>query len=260
MRILLLLTGILLLESAPVLAAEGGAFTWANLIFGFLEEPLVNNGIDPLPILDMLFIVIGLIVFAYIGGKPFRNAEILEPSGKADFTNFIEVLVGGIQNFLSGIIRHGLGVRALFPLLATYLIFIMCMNLMGLVPGFNPPTDQFNVTLPFALIIFVMTHYLGFKIHGSHYVQQFVGPLWWLAPLMIPIELISHLVRPLSLSIRLFGNMTGDHKVVAVFTAFLAVGLPIPFMGLGVLVSVLQAFVFVLLSAVYFESAMSEAH
>jgi F0F1-type ATP synthase, subunit a len=81
-----------------------------------------------------------------------------------------------------------------------------------------------------------------------------------LAPLMFPIELISHLVRPLSLSIRLFGNMTGDHKVVLIFSAILAVGLPIPFMGLGILVSVLQAFVFVLLSSIYFEMAMSEAH
>ena len=150
--------------------------------------------------------------------------------------------------------------RPLFPLLGTYALFILCMNLLGLVPGFNPPTDQFNVTLPFALIIFVVTHYLGIKVHGSRYLKQFTGPLWWLAPLMLPIELITHCVRPMSLSIRLFGNMTGDHKVVAVFTAILAVGLPIPFMGLGVLISVLQAFVFVLLSAIYFESAMSEAH
>ena len=81
-----------------------------------------------------------------------------------------------------------------------------------------------------------------------------------LAPLMFPIELISHLVRPMSLSIRLFGNMTGDHKVVMIFSALFAVGLPIPFMGLGILVSVLQAFVFVLLSSIYFELAMSEAH
>ncbi len=81
-----------------------------------------------------------------------------------------------------------------------------------------------------------------------------------LAPLMFPVEVVSHCVRPLSLSIRLFGNMTGDHKVVMIFTSILAVGLPIPFMGLGILVSVLQAFVFVLLSAIYFELAMSEAH
>lgn len=249
----------LLLISTPAFAAEGG-FTWAHAILFFLEEPLISMGVDPLPILDMIFVAVGLILFAYIGGKPFRNTEMVEPSGKANFTHFIEVLIGGINNFLSGIIQHGLGARPLFPVLGTYALFIVSMNLLGLVPGFNPPTDQFNVTLPFALLIFVMTHVLGFKINGSGYLKQFVGPIWWLAPLMIPIELISHCVRPLSLAIRLFGNMTGDHKVVLVFSSLLAVFLPVPFMGLGVLVSVLQAFVFVLLSAIYFEGAMSEAH
>lgn len=250
--------GMLMLVSTPAFAAEG--FTWAHLILGFLEEPLAENGIDPLPILDILFVFVGLVLFAYFGGKPFRNSDMVEPSGKANFSHFIEVLIGGIYNFLSSIIRHGLGPKPIFPVLGTYALFILCMNLMGLIPGFNPPTDQFNVTLPLALVIFIMTHVIGFKVNGVPYLKQFVGPLWWLAPLMIPIEIISHLVKPLSLSIRLFGNMTGDHKVVAVFTAFLAVGLPIPFMGLGVLVSVLQAFVFVLLSSIYFETAMSEAH
>jgi len=258
MVIRLALMGILLMVSTPVFAA--GGFTWSHLLLGFLEDPLIKSGIDPLPILDMLFVVVGLIVFAYFGGKPFRQSEMVEPPGKANFSHFVEVLIGGIYNFLSSIIRHGKGAKPLFPLLATYALFILCMNLLGLVPGFNPPTDQFNVTLPFALIVFVMTHFLGIQTHGAHYIKQFTGPLWWLAPLMLPIELISYLVRPLSLSIRLFGNMTGDHKVVLVFSGLIPLLLPIPFMGLGILVSVLQAFVFVLLSAIYFESAMAEAH
>jgi F-type H+-transporting ATPase subunit a len=252
------LVGFLCLFAPSAFGA--GGLTWSHLVLGFLEEPLAEKGIDPLPVLDMLFVVAGLIIFAYFGGKPFRQSDMLEPSGKANFSHFIEVMIRGIYNFLSGIIQHGVGARPLFPLLGTYALFILSMNLLGLIPGFNPPTDQFNVTLPFALIIFVTTHYLGIRINGSRYLKQFTGPLWWLAPLMFPIELITHCVRPMSLSIRLFGNMTGDHKVVAVFTAILAVGLPIPFMGLGVLISFLQAFVFVLLSAIYFESAMSEAH
>ena len=164
------------------------------------------------------------------------------------------------MNFLSGTIRHGVGARPILALLGTYGLFILLLNLAGLVPGFNPPTDQFNVTIAFALIIFIMTHVLGIRQHGVGYIKQFLGPMPLLAPLMLPIEIVSHCVRPLSLSIRLFGNMTGDHKVVLIFTSILAVGLPIPFMGLGILVSVLQAFVFVLLSAIYFELAMSEAH
>jgi F-type H+-transporting ATPase subunit a len=87
-----------------------------------------------------------------------------------------------------------------------------------------------------------------------------MGPIWWLTPLMMPIEIISHLVRPVSLSIRLFGNMTGDHKVVAIFSSLVALGLPIPFMGLGLFVALLQTFVFVLLSSIYFQDAMEHAH
>ena len=199
-------------------------------------------------------------MFAYFAGRPFRQTDLLEPSGKANFSNFAGVIVSAILNFLSGTIRHGVGARPILPLLGTYGLFILLLNLIGLVPGFNPPTDQFNVTIAFALIIFLMTHVLGIRQHGAGYIKQFLGPMPLLAPLMLPIEIVSHCVRPLSLSIRLFGNMTGDHKVVLIFTSILAVGLPIPFMGLGILVSVLQAFVFVLLSAIYFELAMSEAH
>lgn len=253
-----LFTGVFLLLATPAFASEG--FTWSHLILGWLEQPLAAAGIDPVPMLDMIIVAIFLIAFAYIAGKPFRETEMLEPSGRANLSNFAEVVVQGILNFLSGIIRHGIGARPLLPLLGTYALFIACLNLSGLIPGFNPPTDQFNVTIAFAIIIFVLTHILGIRQHGGQYIKQFIGPMPLLAPLMFPIELISHAVRPLSLSIRLFGNMTGDHKVVLIFSSILALGLPVPFMGLGIMVSVLQSFVFVLLSAIYFESAMAEAH
>ncbi len=253
------LVGFFLMLASPVFAAADG-FTWSHLLLGWLEAPLVEWGIDPLPILDMLIVAVVLIVVAFIAGKPFRSTEMREPTGQADLAHFAEVTVDGILSFLSGIIKHGVGARPVLPLLGTYGLFILFLNLSGLIPGFNPPTDQFNVTIAFAVIIFVLTHYLGIKQNGSHYIKQFLGPMPVLVPLMLPIEIISHLVRPLSLSIRLFGNMTGDHKVVLIFSAILAVGLPIPFMGMGILVSVLQAFVFVLLSAIYFEMAMSEAH
>jgi len=245
--------------STPAFAA-GGGFTWSHFLLGWLEKPLVAIGVDPLPVLDMLIIAVVLVFIAYVLGKPFRQTEMVEPSGKANTTHFAEVIVQGLLNFLNGIIRHGLGGRAMLPLLGTYGLFILFLNFAGLIPGFNPPTDQFNVTFAFAIVIFVMTHVLGIRQHGASYIKQFLGPMPLLAPLMFPIELISHLVRPMSLAIRLFGNMTGDHKVVLIFSSILAVGLPIPFMGLGVLIVVLQAFVFVLLSAIYFELAMSEAH
>ena len=258
MKRLISLLSVVLVPS--MVLAAGGGFTWSHSLLGWLEQPLVNLGIDPLPILDMLIISVLLILFAYIAGKPFRGTAMREPSGKADLAHFAEVVVGGILNFLDGIIRHGTGARPILPLLGTYGMFILCLNLSGLVPGFNPPTDQFNITFAFAIVVFLLTHTLGIRQHGASYIKQFIGPMPLMAPLMFPVELISHLVRPMSLSIRLLGNMTGDHKVVLIFSSILALGLPVPFMGLGILISVLQAFVFVLLSAIYFEVAMSEAH
>ena len=243
----------------PCSVFAAGGFTWSHLILGFLEQPLAQIGIDPLPILDMLLVCALLIIVAYLVGKPFRQS-VVEPSGKVDRNYVVEIVVGGIDQFLSSIIKHGKGSRPVYALLATYALFILAMNLSGLVPGFNPPTDQFNVTITLGVVVFVVTHYMGFKTHGAGYIKQFLGPYLPLAWLMFPIELISHCVRPLSLAIRLFGNMTGDHKVVVVFSTIFAVGLPVPFMGMGVLVSVLQAFVFVLLSAIYFEAAVSEPH
>ena len=259
MRKLLFLTIFFLVISQTSFAA-GSGFTWSHFLLGWLEEPLVRIGIDPLPMLDLIIIAFLIILFAYFAGKPFRKTEMLEPSGKSNLSNFSEAIVGLIFNFLSGTIRHGIGARPILPILGTYGLFILILNLFGLVPGFNPPTDQFNVTISFAVIVFFITHYLGIRQHGTGYIKQFLGPMPLLAPLMFPVEIVSHCVRPISLSIRLFGNMTGDHKVVMIFSSILAIGLPIPFMGLGILVSVLQAFVFVLLSAIYFELAMSEAH
>lgn len=255
----LILLNFLLLCSVPVYAS-GGGFTVSHFLLGWLEFPLISLGIDPVPVLDMLIVAVLLIVLAYIGGKPFREGKMVEPMGKPSLAFVMEKVIEVIKNFLEGIIHHGVGARALFPLLGTYSLFILFMDLIGLVPGFNPPTDQFNITIALGVIIFIMTHWLGMKVHGASYIKQFLGPLPMLAWLMFPIEVISHCVRPLSLAIRLFGNMTGDHKVVIVFTSIFAFGLPIPFMGLGILVSILQAFVFVTLSAIYFEGAMGEAH
>ncbi|MEC7682831.1 MAG: F0F1 ATP synthase subunit A, partial [SAR324 cluster bacterium] len=176
------LISLLLVVLVPsMVLAAGGGFTWSHSLLGWLEQPLVDLGIDPLPILDMLIISVLLILFAYIAGKPFRGTAMREPSGKADLAHFAEVVVGGILNFLDGIIRHGTGARPILPLLGTYGMFILCLNLSGLVPGFNPPTDQFNVTIAFALIIFLGTHFLGIRQHGGSYIKQFLGPMPLLA-------------------------------------------------------------------------------
>jgi F-type H+-transporting ATPase subunit a len=232
--------------------------TWGELFFAPLAHRLAEWGIDPVPALDALIVSVLLIALAYFGGRPFRRTELVEPDGKVSFSFLMEMLVGRMLAFFDGIIHHG--ARGLFFYLGSVSLFILFNNLIGLIPGFNPPTDQFNVTFVLALMTFLIAHVIGVKAHGFVYIKKFMGPVWYMAPLIFPIEIISHLVRPLSLSMRLFGNMTGDHKVVAVFASLLALGLPIPFLGLGVFVACLQAFVFVLLSAVYFQDALDHPH
>lgn len=232
--------------------------SWTGLFFSPLEHFLAKYGIDPVPGLDALLVSLFLILFAFVAGRKFRSSDMLEPKGTVSLSFVMEFVLGGMLSFFNSIIDHG--ARGLFFMLGTFSFFILGNNLLGLIPGFSSPTDQFNVTIALALITFVTAHFMGIRTHGPAYVKKFMGPIWWIAPLMLPIELISHMVRPVSLSVRLFGNMTGDHKVVIVFTSLLALGLPVPFMGLGIFVSVLQAFVFVLLSCVYFQDALEHAH
>ena len=150
--------------------------------------------------------------------------------------------------------------EGLFLLVGSLFFFILFNNLIGSIPGFNPPTDQINTTIVLGILVFITTHILGVTIHGFSYIKHFTGPVWWLAWLLLPIELISHFVRPLSLGLRLFGNMTGDHKVVGVFFGILPLVLPIPFLGVGVFIAFLQAFVFLILTLVYLSGAMEHAH
>jgi F-type H+-transporting ATPase subunit a len=232
--------------------------TWGSLFFGPLEHELAKWGIDPDAGTDALLVSIGLILFAYFAGRRYRRSEMAEPDGKVSVAFVAEWAIAALLNLFNSIMEHG--ARELFFVLGTFSFFILANNLIGIVPGFNPPTDQYNVTVALALITFFVAHTIGVRAHGFAYIKKFMGPLWWIAPLMFPIEIISHLVRPLSLSVRLFGNMTGDHKVVAVFGSLLALGLPVPFMGLGVFVSFLQTFVFILLSAVYFQDALAHPH
>jgi F-type H+-transporting ATPase subunit a len=160
---------------------------------------------------------------------------------------------------LSGLINTNMGARGkeFTLLIGTLALFILFSNLSGLVPGFLPPTDNVNTTFACSLTVFFMTHYYGVREHGIKYLKQFMGPLLWLAPIMIPIELIGHLARPLSLGLRLFGNIFGDHMVTAMAISALPFLLPVPAMILGLFVALVQTFVFMLLSMAYFSGAIS---
>ena len=198
------------------------------------------------------FVIILLIVFAVLAT---RKIEMIPTKAQ----NFFEIVISGMEEFMVDV--TGEEGRWFFPIIATVFIYIATCNLLGLVPGFYPPTASINTTAACAIPVFLFTHFIGIKYHGIKYVKHFLGPVWWLIPIILPIEIIGHLARILSLSFRLFGNITGHELVLAILFmlagAFFA---PLPIMAMGIFVSLVQAFVFFLLSTMYFAGAMEEAH
>ena len=141
-----------------------------------------------------------------------------------------------------------------------FALFILVSNLIGLIPGFYPPTADLNTNAALALTVFVMTHVIGFKEHGIAYLKHFMGPILALAPLIFVIEIIGHIARPLSLTLRLFGNMYGHEIVLMIFLMLVPFLLPVPMMLMGVLIAFIQTFVFSLLAMIYIAGALEEAH
>jgi F-type H+-transporting ATPase subunit a len=174
------------------------------------------------------------------------------------FQNVMEVIIGGFDSLLTDTMGHE--GRKFFPLIATLGLYILTSNLLGMIPGFESPTANLNTTVSLALVVFVMTHIVGVKVHGVKYFKQFMGPVWWLTPLMMPIEIISHLSRPLSLSVRLFGNIMGEDIVLAVVLLLVPLLVPLPVFVLMIFTSCIQTLVFMLLAMMYIAGAMEEAH
>ncbi len=198
------------------------------------------------------FAILLLIMFAILAT---RKIEMVPTKGQ----NFFEIVISGMEEFMVDI--TGDEGRLFFPIIATIFIYIAICNLMGLVPGFYPPTASINTTVSCAVPVFLITHYIGIKYHGIKYIKHFLGPVWWLIPIILPIEIIGHFARILSLSFRLFGNITGHELVLAILFmlagAFFA---PLPIMAMVIFVAFVQAFVFFLLSIMYFAGAMEKAH
>jgi F-type H+-transporting ATPase subunit a len=143
----------------------------------------------------------------------------------------------------------------------TLFVFILAANLIGVIPGFVSPTQSHYVPAGCALLAFLYYNLAGLRKNGFwKYTKHFMGPVWWLAPLMLPIEIVSHLARPLSLTIRLFANMYAGEKVMLAFLGLTYLVIPSVFMGLHVFVAFLQAYIFVLLTMIYVGGAVAEEH
>ena len=246
-------------------ANHDGSF---NAVFG---DPLLNPGgivtITHLVMTGVALVII--VVLALLARRKYSNREeAIVPERKLSVRNFFEVIFDAVLSMMTDMMgrEHA---RRFFPLIAALAVFIFVNNLMGLVPGLAPPTQNLNTNLAMSVVVFLFYNVVGIKENGLAYLKHFLGPLLLLAPLMLVIELIGHAFRPVSLAVRLTGNMTGDHMVLGVFGdlaggifAGLPILLPVPFLFLGLLVSVIQTLVFCLLSTIYIALAVehSEDH
>jgi F-type H+-transporting ATPase subunit a len=198
-----------------------------------------------------IFVIVLLAIFGFLATR-----RLSVYPGKAQ--NVMEVILGGFDALLNEIMGHN--GRKFFPLIATLGLFILTSNLLGLIPGFESPTANINTNAGMALVVFLSTHVVGVMNHGFKYFKQFMGPVWWLTPLMLPIEIISHLSRPLSLTFRLFGNIKGEDIVLLVVLFLVPYLVPLPVFVLMIFTSLVQTLVFMLLSMMYIAGAMEEGH
>ncbi|NNG45777.1 MAG: F0F1 ATP synthase subunit A [Deltaproteobacteria bacterium] len=237
--------GFLLLPATALAAGGHEAFSWFQLLPIHIPQYVLSA--------IMIAVLLVAISAASFGRK--KPADLVVPEERFTIRNLFELIMSFLVNLAEDIIGHK--AKTYIPLLATSFIFILFMNLLGLIPGFVPPTEKMNITVGLAVVIFLSTHYYGVREHGIAYFKHFLGPVWWMAPIMLPIEIVSHLARPLSLSLRLFGNITGDHLVLGIFLGLVPFVVPSIFYGLGVFISFMQAFIFTVLSMIYIAGAVA---
>ncbi len=209
----------------------------------------------PIPnFVAMEVLVLGLLAAVFLILRARLSVENPKP-----LQHIFEGLHGFIQDQSHEIIGHHS--ERFTPFLLSLFLFILISNLIGLVPGFESPTAVNTVPLGCAIAAFFYYHVQGVRKQGPlHYAAHFAGPIPLLAPLMIPIELVSHLARVMSLTIRLFANMFAGDMVTLVFFSLIPIGVPVLFLGLHIAVSFLQAYIFVLLTTVYLAGAVAEEH
>ncbi|MGH7770394.1 MAG: F0F1 ATP synthase subunit A [Candidatus Binatia bacterium] len=230
-------------------------FTW----YDFLAARFPSLGILPQHSWTALLVIFLLVVFAFLARRSLkRSTDPVVPTEGLTLRNVAETIVELMVGLADNVI--GKKGRKYVNLFGSFFIFILAANLFGLLPGFSPPTNNLNTTLGLGIISFCAYNYFGFREHGAGYIKQFMGPVLVLAPFFLVLETVSHLVRPVSLALRLFGNMFGDHLVVEIFTELTKVGVPVLFYVFGLLVSVIQASVFTILSMIYMAMAISHEH
>lgn len=226
-------------------------FNWTQLIEGVTHS---NTHVATAAISGG--VLIGL---SFLGRMALGKGEAaVEPSQKLSLKGFFEVIL----EFIAGLTEMVVGANSqkFVPMFACIFFFVFFNNVVGLIPGMTPATDNINTTLAIGVFSFLAYNFYGIKEHGISYLKQFLGPVIFMAPIMVIIELISHFVRPFSLGLRLQGNMMGDHTVLGIFLGLVPYGVPVIFYLLGLFVCFMQAFVFTMLSMIYVSMAISHDH
>ena len=211
------------------------------------------------PILMSLVIAGFLVVVGIIVSSKENNVDdAVIPDDSLTLRTFMEAFLGYFYDLASSVMDPARA-KKYFPLIATSSCFVFFSNILALMPGMPVPTTSLSITLGTALVVFILFNIYGLLTNGMDYIKHLMGPAWYLAPLIFPIEVISLSVRPITLAVRLMLNMAVDHLILSIMLGLCAIILPLPVMILGCLVVVVQTLVFTLLTCIYIGLATEHA-
>ncbi|MBX7148540.1 F0F1 ATP synthase subunit A [bacterium] len=223
-----------------------------NLFATFLHIPHEYIHVFTGAFVGTLIIIAALIYRANLG----TVEEELVPDGRLSLKNLFQSITQGVLELMESIIGHD--AKYYFPIIGAVFVYVLFNNLLGAIPGFDPATGNVNTNYAVSIVVFVYYNYVGIREQGLvNYLKHFMGPVLWIAPLLFAIELVSHAVRPVTLAVRLYANLTGDHIVLGIFSGLVPLIVPIVFMAFGIFVALVQAFVFSLLSTIYIGLAVA---
>jgi F-type H+-transporting ATPase subunit a len=248
--------------------------SWLTLLLGHVRDTLEHNtallgdtvvGKHPPswqsfePIAAALFVALVLLTIAVrVRLRLARVEEAILPEDRLTLRTFMEAFLSYFYDLAKSVMGPERA-KKYFPLIGTSAVFVFFANVMALIPGMPVATSHLGITMGTAIVVFVLFNIYGLMAQGGAYVAHLAGPVWWLAPLLFPLEVLSLFIRPVTLAIRLMVNMAADHVMLGLFLGLIALFIPIPVMLLGVLVVIVQTLVFTLLTSIYIGLA-TEGH
>ncbi|MDD4733064.1 MAG: F0F1 ATP synthase subunit A [Desulfovibrio sp.] len=232
-------------------------FRELNIALGADPAAAAGSALDPMiyPVPTHVWFTWLAMAILLIAGLMVRRKLTLVPGG---LQNFFELVVGGLEDFV--VANIGEKGRQFMPILVTIFLFVLTMNYLGLVPGCDAPTANINTNAAMAIFVFLYYNYVGIKTWKAGYIKHFLGPMPALAPLMLVLEIISHLARPLSLTLRLFGNIRGEEIVLVLLFVLAPLYSTLPMYFLFILAKSIQALIFFMLTMIYLKGAVEHAH